>query len=182
MPGPTHQVANPPSKTRPAGLRWRLRILQTLDRALARNHCRRSRLRGTAGRRCAFPGSAARRIRECGQADRNRRTRLQWSGSGLPLVRQGWRQRFWALGFRACSGFRFNFKLRLRLHCPASHAGAYSNLALLGQRCPASHLFPSASLVFALPRPDLSDRVSLALGTGGRVDRRPGSGAGASIA
>ncbi len=37
-----------------AGLRWRLRILQTLDRALARNHCRRSRLRGTAGSRCAL--------------------------------------------------------------------------------------------------------------------------------
>src|SRR4029450_5723378 len=88
---------------------------------------------------------------------------------------------FRALGFRACSGFRFNFKLRLRLHCPASHAGAYSNLALLGQRCPAPHLFPSASLVFALPRPDLSDRVSLALGTGGGVNRRPGPGAGASI-
>src|SRR4029453_1955387 len=66
-------------------------------------------------------------------------------------------------------------------HCPASHAGAYSNLVVLGQRCPAPHLFPSPSLVFALPRPDLSDRVSLALGTGGRTDRRPGSGAGASI-
>ena len=37
MPGQTHQVADPPPKAA-AGLRRRLRLLQTLDRALARDH------------------------------------------------------------------------------------------------------------------------------------------------
>ena len=151
MPGPTHQVANPPSKTLlvydgDCGFckLWIARWREITAGAVDYEELQDAAARFPEVPRAAFE-HAVKLIETDGRvfsgAEAVYRSLGKGGGSGFGR---------WAFehvpGFAPISNFAYAFIARHR------DAGAYSDLALLGQRCPAPHLFPRASLVLALPR------------------------------
>src|SRR2546430_16771569 len=76
------------------------------------------------------------------------------------------------LELRSHSGFRGDFGNRLQVYRSASQSRLSCYSIAVGKRRAATDLLLGTALVSARARPDLSDRVCVALGTSGRADRR----------
>ena len=150
MPGPTHQVANPPSKALlvydgDCGFcklwiaRWREITAGAVDY---------EELQEVAARFPEVPRAefedAVKLIEPDGRVFSGAEAVYRSLGKGG--------SGFWRWCFEHVPGFRGCFKLRLRLHRRTSRTGPRGDLALLGQRCPPPHLFPRTPLVSAFAR------------------------------
>src|SRR5205823_7484094 len=76
------------------------------------------------------------------------------------------------LELRSHSGFRGDFGNRLQVYRSASQSRLSCYSIAVGKRRAASDFLLGSALVSARARPDLSDRVCVALGTSGRADRQ----------
>jgi exodeoxyribonuclease-3 len=90
-------------------LGWRMPFLPALDRALARNHRRRSRVRHVSGSRRPLPGNHARGISASSRLHRHSWQCFFGGGSGLSLFTMSIFEKMAGLELRSCSGLRANF-------------------------------------------------------------------------